>query len=433
MILLRCYSQLNGVCLDKLIVDSKIYSNVCLSFSNERISGFNNGLKYLDLRGLNSLGLPGIIDIHVHLRGLEYSYKEDEHSGSLAAISGCITSVIDMPNTKPQVRNVKVLDYKLRALKEYTTIDYGIYAGIPENPGEAFKLADKPIAGFKIYPEDLRAPRRILCEVLRAAESRGLLVIIHPEHPDIIDFVDYGYYRGFYRSCIAETLAIDEVKNLVLECSSKPRIHITHISCPQSIIKAKSFRFTVDVTPHHLLWDQDSYKPLFNLWCESKVNPPLRGIIEKSILWNLLLEGYIDAIASDHAPHSNSEKLWLTPSQCLPGFSSLENWPGALVLVFYRLGLLDLFSKLTSINPAKILGVKGYGCIDVGCYANLSIFTLDTIDSPGNIYSKSKITPYINTKRLKCLANIIRGRLVYYDSEPKVGRGFGVNIFEYRG
>lgn len=429
--MLSSSQDLRGFCVDRLVVGSNIYEGTCVSISNGVTVGLASDLKgALDLRGLGSIAIPGVMDIHVHLRGLDLSYKEDEASGTLAALSGCIVAVVDMPNTKPPLKTVKALRAKLEALQANAYVDYGVYAGIPEDEDIVWSLAKEPVAGFKIYPEDMRVRRGILCNVLKALEYKGGILIVHAEHPDLLG-VDYGFDRTIYRSCVVESSAVDEIKKLLVECGSRPRVHITHASCHSTILKAKEYGFTVDVTPHHLLFDMDNFKPLNSTWCESKVNPPLRDLVERSLLWKLLLEGYVDAIASDHAPHARFEKLWLHPSQCSPGFPSLEDWVGTLSLVFHRLNLLPLFTELTSLGPARILGFKPWGF--TGSKAYFTILSTDVEISHEPVFSKAKISPYLNKPKLRCLATLIRGRLAYLNGEVMVGRGFGVNLFEAGG
>jgi dihydroorotase len=416
-----------SLCVDRLVVGSSVSYNTCipLSKASSDIAGIAGGS--LDLRGSGSIAIPGVVDMHVHLRGLELSYKEDEASGTLAALSGCVTAVVDMPNTRPPLKTVEALRAKLESLRSNAYVDYGVYAGIPKDVDMVSRLADHPIAGFKVYPEDLTLPERVLCRVLEVLEVKDRLLIVHAEHPDMLT-VDFGFDRGVYRGCVVETAALEEVRRLMARCGSKPRVHITHASCPSTVVKAKSYGFTVDVTPHHLLFDEGNLKYLMSRWCESKVNPPLRGFIERSLLWRLLLEGYVDAIASDHAPHASYEKLWLHPSQCSPGFPGLEDWVGVLARIFESLGLLGLFTELTSTNPSRILGLPVRSSQNT-----YTILGLDVENSPGCIHSKARVSPYLGAPRLRCLASIIRGEIAYFNGKPLVGGGFGVNMFEVGG
>lgn len=377
----------------------------------------------LDLRGAGSIALPGIIDMHVHLRGLDLSYKEDESSGTLAALTGCITAVVDMPNTRPHIRTLSALERKLSALRR-AHVDYGLYAGIPEREDEVKLISSAPIAGFKIYPEDMLIDEKILCEVMRAAERKGLLIIVHAEHPDLLTAPDYGYERELRRSCAAEMAGIYRVSELASRCGARPKVHITHVSCERSLLLAKRLDYTTDVTPHHLLFDRDNFAPLVSRYCESKVNPPLRSVAERHGLWARLMAGEVDAIASDHAPHSSEEKLWLPPSLCSPGFSSAEAWPGTLLRSFLLLRALGLFADLTSWGPAKILGVKRRG--------SYSVFSAETDVFPGSRFSKARVSPYIGSSMLRCAATIIRGKVAYYGGIAYTTGGYGVNLFEDR-
>ncbi|MEM1873022.1 MAG: dihydroorotase, partial [Acidilobaceae archaeon] len=357
---------------------------------------------------------------------LELSYKEDEASGTLAALRGCLTGVVDMPNTKPPLSTPEALEAKLRALSENSYVDYSVYAGVPSRPELVRKLAEKPIVGFKIYPEDFEKESS-LCEVLREAERRGLLVVLHAEHPLLIRAPDYGYDRRLYRSCVAEELAVLEIAELTERCRAKPRIHVTHVSCYRTLELAKSLGFTVDVTPHHLLFSQEEAPYLFSPYCESKVNPPLRDAHEKSKLWIGVFSGLVDALASDHAPHAFSEKTSLDPSLCSPGFSSIEAWPGVMARVFYGIGAIELFARLASENPAKILGLGGCFGFEKGCVASLSVFR-ESITRDPMAYTKARVSPYSSLERLECLAVIVRGRLAMLKGRLEASRGSGFNL-----
>ncbi len=114
---------------------------------------------HLDLTGIG-IALPGAIDMHTHLRGLNLSRKEDERSGTLAAAHGGITAVVDMPNTSPEVRTVTVLREKLRALAEKSVVDYGVFVGLPSSAEELRRmLSIEGVVGLKIYPTDFRQLR----------------------------------------------------------------------------------------------------------------------------------------------------------------------------------------------------------------------------------------------------------------------------------
>lgn len=359
---------------------------------------------------MHSLALPGIVDIHVHLRGLKLSYKEDERSGTMAAASGCVTMVADMPNTMPELRTSEAVKEKLASLGSMALVDYSLYAGVPRSVGEAMEIASLPIAGFKIYPEDLKHVDRVEA-VLEAAEESGLLVVLHPEVEDLFLSVDNGWNRGFYRQCAAEAAAVDELNRVSVSRGFKSRIHVTHVSCPETVKHAKSKGFTVDVTPHHLFIDDGAVLPYTHAW--GKVNPPLRGVHERALLLANTLEGSIDAIASDHAPHSPWEK-WMPPQTAPPGFPWLEWWPGFTALrLLEHLGV-GRFYTLTSHSPLRILGFEGRKrCLHEGCEATISVLMIDRTRVYHKGYTKAPYMPALGMESYDCLATVIRGSPVY--------------------
>ncbi len=401
-----------SVCVDLLATGGSRDSSICVNYKRGSLQGFSEsprGEQRLELRGQNTLALPGVVDIHVHLRGLQLSYKEDEYTGTAAAASGCVTLVADMPNTSPPLRSAENLSAKLRSLSAWSVVDYTVYAGVPWEPGDAWEMASRGVAGFKIYPEDLSSPPTSqLCEALRAAERMGLLVVLHPENPELFRVPDMGFERSTARSCESEEDAVRLLSEAIDHCGAKPRVHVTHASCPGTVARARSKGYTVDVTPHHLFLDEETVASSWG-WCLAKVNPPLRGPRERGILQSMLLEGLIDAIASDHAPHNAREKLWLHPSLCSPGYPWLEWWPGFAAYRLLEPMGPSRFADLTSHRPREILGVRGPGPLD-----SLSVLSLRPTRIYPKGFSKAGYTPALGMETYDCLVSIVRGRLVYF-------------------
>jgi dihydroorotase len=321
----------------------------------------NENIKRYDFRN-ELIIMPAFIDIHVHLRGLKLSYKEDEFTGTRAALQSGILLVLDMPNTLPRLDRPEALRLKIQSLEEKAVTDYGVYAAIPKDLETLVKLSEEPIAGFKIYPEDLR--NRL--ETVKALKSqKGKVIVVHPEVPEVNNIViEDNLSRGLHRGCHLETLAVDYVKELL----NGSRIHITHASCPSTVIESKRAGFTVDVTPHHIFYNSK------NEGCLWKVNPPLRSEEIRFSLMKLLIDtDLIDALVSDHAPHALSEKV--DPLSCMPGFAWLEAWPW-LVFRLVHLGIISLekFLRLLTVGPARILGLdRKYGLLERGYRANIIV------------------------------------------------------------
>lgn len=318
------------------------------------------------LYNFNKEGLiitPAFIDIHVHLRGLELSHKEDEYTGTKAALLSGILAVMDMPNTIPRLDNVKALNEKIKKLNEKSVIDFGVYAAIPSNPREFYKILKEPIAGFKIYPSDIRNRN----DMLKFMDNINKVIVLHPELPEALNPVmESEISRSLHRGCHLETVAVNYVRRIL----KNAKIHITHASCPSTIFEAKRLGLSVDVTPHHLLYDVQE-------GCLWRVSPPLRDRVLRETLMDILLfRDMIDALVSDHAPHRPSEKK--DPLFCSSGFAWLEAWPW-LIFRLVSIGVLSLskFLKLLSLGPASILGLKEkIGLLKKGYRAN--IIVIDT-------------------------------------------------------
>lgn len=355
--------------------------DACILISGGTVKGFsanpppggriyNAGSRYV---------VPGLIDLHVHLRGLRLSYKEDEESGTKAALSAGITLVVDMPNTLPPLKSPEALDAKLSILDARSYTDYGVYAGLPEEKSTLRSLLSRPIAGLKIYPRDMDVLAR-----LSPLIPRDLLVVLHPELPEADKVhADSDEQRAVLRHEYMEAAAV----LLAADTLHSARLHVTHVTSPSTIRAARSIGATIDTTVNYI----------YSLQCRDclcKVNPPRRRRP-----WDMLLrviEGDIDCIASDHAPHTSREKS-MDYLICPPGIAGIEHWPWLLYgLVAAGALSLDDYVALASRNPARILGIRDlYGVLAPGARANMLV--IDTRERRriiGNMFSKAKKTPY---------------------------------------
>lgn len=313
------------------------------------------GGRVLDLRGTGVVGLPGLVDMHVHLRGLRLSYKETVRTGTLAALRGGITLVADMPNTRPRLDTPEAISARILEIAREAAVDVRIIAGIPRRPGEAERIARIPgVVAFKAYPGDLERPLQ-----LREAAATGLPVILHPELPQAEGELERERLpaREAVRACHLEAASVGLLRDTV---GPDAVLHVTHASCASTVREARRAGATVDVAPHHLLYDY--YSPPGMSDCLGKVNPPLRGPVERSLLLREVLEGRVDALASDHAPHAAWEKS--EPLACASGIPWLELWPWAVLGLLGGLGVwraLGLLSRLASEGPARVLGLAPRG------------------------------------------------------------------------
>lgn len=394
-----------GVVEASLVVRRGVVARVCKGYTCRagRIVRLDNRLVIL----------PGVIDMHVHLRGLRLSYKEDEESGTLAAAAGGVTFVADMPNTSPRVSSMEVLREKLEALRARAYVDYGVYVGYTSDLRELDRmLGVERVLGLKLYPEDLQ---HLNNSIVGLVEKHGRLLVVHCEHPAYISEDCGAGERSRCRPILAEVECITAYSQFF----KKTRTHVTHVTSPRLLLEAKRRGFTVDTCPHYVLLDQEYER---RLGCIAKVNPPLRPPRVRARLLKYLSWGLVDVWATDHAPHSIVEKQ-SGIRECPPGIPGLET-SLKLLLTLVNKGLLSLESvaTLTNRNPARILGLQGYGCLEPGCTASFTVVDLkrEGVIDPTRFYSKAKYTPFSGFRyRGEPVATIVRGYPVYIEGhEP---------------
>jgi len=360
---------------------------------------------------------PAMIDMHVHFRDPGYTNKEDFETGSLSALHGGVSFVVDMPNTNPVTDTYENLLNKIKIGEMKSYVDFGI----------AFllhKKIDKEIQEkatmFKIYMAETTGIKPVnyllIPEIIKDIEKN---ITIHAESQKCIEngkrvernLMDHDMARP--ESCEVEALDF-------LADSVDKRVHIAHISSLDSADIAFAKGFTKEVTPHHLFLNRE-----MDLGAFGKVNPPLRGKHVSENLLSYLKEGKIEVIASDHSPHTYEEKMDFehAPSG-LPGVET------SLPLLFqaYRDGYLDLNTifKTTMENPGKIVGIKK-GRIDVGYDADFVVIKLSDSRKirARDLHYKCSWTPFENFYGIFPRKMFIRGEKVLEDFEETVEPGFG--------
>ncbi len=374
------------------------------------------GGEVLDFREEGKVILPGLIDMHVHLRDFELSYKEDFRTGTRAAARGGYTVVVDMPNTLPRVNRISVLRKREELGRRRAAVDFGLYFGVPEEKGELRKEVGKRCLGIKVYlPEE--GEKETLEETLRFASRERLLVITHAEDP--------AFFRGKERPPEAEVMGIRRMAELSLR--HRFRLHLTHLSSSAGLRELERWkrrvRLSADTCPHYLLLTRRR-DPLF------KVFPPLRTERDRTALLSGLREGKIEVVTSDHAPHLRAEKR---DPDGPGGFPGLET-ELPLLLTLVRRGELELEGvvKACSEVPASLLGLPA-GRIEKGYVGNLTVVDLKKsfkID-PLEFESKAKYSPFQGRRVVGSpVCTIVRGRPVFLDGEVVEGLG-GMNVKAY--
>lgn len=370
---------------------------------------------------------PGVIDAHVHMRTPGAEYKEDFATGSMAAISGGVTSFLDMPNNIPPIISKKALKEKRTLVDGQSFANYGFFFGATDDNVEEIKHL-KNIAGIKVYMGEttghLIVRKDETLEQILSYSGRKFPVVIHAESQSCLDRFAAEYSgedarsRADFHSVVRPPECAREAVKQVLHLAKKfdARVHIAHVSTAEEIDvirKFKSDKVTCEVTPHHLSFDITSYE---KLGLRAKVNPPLRSREDVEALWAAIGDGTIDIVSSDHAPHLLSEK-GAAYEQCPAGVPGIETiLPVMLDAVNHGLVNLERVAQLLSDRPAKIFGIKGKGRIEVGYDADFVIIDMDLEKEVTNamMLTKCAWTPWdgVSLKGWPIMT-IVGGELIY--------------------
>jgi dihydroorotase len=401
----------------------------------------------LDATGLYIL--PGAIDVHVHFRDPGYPQKEDFASGTAAAAFGGVTTVFDMPNTLPTVGTPEALAAKHKIAAEKAYVDYGLYAVLGEDSIEhVSRLIDGGIIGFKLYMGNTfgRIPSPTTGAMLEAFEvvaPTGKRISLHAETNSIMERRESRLRAAGRTEPIAHlaarpaVVAVEAVaRAAILAEWTGARIHVLHISSaaelrPLAEAKARGVEITGETCPHYLLLSEADYEKFGGI---VRVNPPVREAPNRQPLWDALMDGTIDMIATDHAPHTPEEKtrndIWTV--DC--GFPGVETqMPLMLTEINRGRASIQGYVRWSAEAPAKIWGLyPRKGALAVGSDADIAIVDLNrswTIDD-ALIQSRSKISPWHGRQATALpVHTIVRGRFVMKDRTlQQDARGTGRSV-----
>lgn len=396
--------------------------------------------------------LPGLIDGHVHFREPGLTYKEDFGTGSTAAVCGGITTVIDMPNVVPPTADADKVREKQRLAEEKSLVDFGVLGVVVQtNTDQILPMAEAGAVGYKIFfgetVGNLPCPDDGMClEAFSYIAQSKLPLGIHAENRQIMNYWTSklkaeGKNAPIYWEasrpdlCEAESVA----HALFFAETFGTKLHVLHMSSKQAAhmvrdAKARGLRVTAETGPHYLLREP---KDMAEVGPLLKMNPPVRTKDHAEVLWDGLVNGYVDMLATDHSPHTFEEKgtdmtgKLLKPAiwDCLSGFCGVETGV-PLILTEVNKGRMTLnqYVKVASQNPAKVWQLyPKKGAIRLGSDGDVTIVDMDkegVIDA-NKLHSKNKPTPWHGWKvKGLPIGTIVRGHVQMRDGEP-VGKPIG--------
>ena len=343
--------------------------------------------------------MPGFIDLHCHWRTPGFEYKEDIATGSAAAAAGGYTFVNLMPNTRPVCSSAAQAHAVMDEAERLGICGANQTVSITEN------FDGQTLDHLKSLPEDLRfitedgkgvQNNEVMAKAFAICAQRDLVLMSHAE--------DMQISKWDYR--LAEN--IETVRNLHLSEYYGTRLHMCHVSTREAIAaigdaKRRGVPVTCEVTPHHLWFADTDYR----------VNPPIRQPEDVQALVEAIRTGVVDAIATDHAPHSAEDK-----ANGAAGMIGLETAFGVCYTKLCREQGLELYylEALMSRFPAAILGLAGKGAVQVGMDADLTLVELDTpyVVDASAMHSRSHNTPFDGATLYGRVDLTIRGGRVTY-------------------
>ena len=385
----------------EILINGEIIEKISENIEEKEFLNKEN-VKIIDVE--KKLIMPGVIDVHTHMREPGVIYKEDFRTGSKACAKGGITTFYDMPNTVPATTTLENLLNKKELAGKKSIVNFGIHFGGSKsnNIDEIRKVLEKKEANtVKIFMnvttgEMLIEDDEILKEIFENSE----LVLVHAEN-EMIDkavALNQKYGKGLYVCHIPS----EEELEKVIEAKKNNKLN------------NEKHPIFAEVTPHHLFLNEEIKESNKRNKMLLRMKPELRKKSDNEFLWKAINEGYIDTIGTDHAPHLIEEKM----EKVTFGMPGVET-SLALMLTAYNEGKIKLpvIQKLMCENPAKIMKIVRRGKLKEGYYADVIVVDTEKEWIPGvddTLESKCGWTPYENWKlKGKNIMTIVNGEIVY--------------------
>jgi dihydroorotase len=417
---------------DILLKDGRV-AEIAVTGKIKAGNGAGSDVQVLDASGLTLA--PGLIDIHVHLREPGQTHKETIASGTAAAAAGGFTAVAAMPNTTPVNDSPEITRWMLSPDRGACVRVYPIGAATRGSKGEQINdFAALKAAGAVAVTDDGHPILKdgIMRETLAAAARVGLSVIQHAEDTRMTQGASMNAGPMAFKLGLrgmpveAESSLVERDIRLVTELrDARVHLHVAHTSTAAAIAAVRQarrngLRVTCEVAPHHFLLSEE-HVGLYNT--NAKMNPPLRSAADRDAMIEAILDGVVDAIATDHAPHAVHEKE-VEFEHAPNGITGLETALGLCLRWLHREWKLPLgrVLSLLSAQPAALLGLKGRGTLAVGSFADVVVFDpkAEWTYRAKETRSKAHNTPFDGwTMQGKVHWTISEGRIAYSANDPQ--------------
>jgi allantoinase len=412
-----------------------------LAIADRRISAIGpevgGGAEEIDARGLTVL--PGLIDVHLHFNEPGREDWEGAATGSRALAAGGGVAFFDMPlNSTPCTVGRAEFELKRCALEQSSITDFGLWGGVvPGNREALAELGECGVIGFKAFmadsglPEFPRADDLTLYEGMREAARQNLPVAVHAESHEITQTLSRRAaeegrrgIRDFLKSrpVLAEVEAIERAALLAREAGAK--LHIVHISSGRGVAAALEARargtdISIETCAHYLFFTEEDVD---RIGAVAKCAPPLRNAQEQASLWDAMIKGEVDLVASDHSPAPPEMKRGDDFFRIWGGIAGVQSTLAVLLEAgFHQRGLrLGRIAELTASYPARRFGIANKGALDVGNDADFVLVDLPaayTLEE-SQLFQKHRITPYLGARfRGVIQRTVLRGRTIFADGK----------------
>ena len=384
--------------------------------------------------------LPGVVDAHVHFNEPGRADWEGWEAGTRGAAAGGVTTVLEMPlNAHPPTTTPEAFDAKLAVASQKALVDFGLWGGlVPDNIQNLDRLHDRGVVGFKAFMSESgiddfhRVADGVLAIGLKATARLGALVGVHAESQELLDqwSVERSADRLSWCRARPQAAEVEAIRRLLVcmrGAGKRVRAHVVHVSCAAGLAqvdaaRSKGVSITAETCPHYLAFAEDDFA---RIGPSLKCAPPIRDATTREALWDEVLAGRIDLIASDHSPCPAADKqkgvqdIWLAWG----GIAGIQaTLPVLCTEGLHARGLsLERIAHLTATAPAQQFGLyPRKGAIAVGADADFALldprrrWTFERRD----LHTRSGVSAYLGREFTgKVVRTIVRGRTVFADGE----------------